>query len=172
MKQRLKKPWPFWVGGIVIGLLNVTLLALSGCPWVITGGYLLWGAGTLDLMGFRPFDWKYFSVYNNKFSEIIADHHIFINQFTLLNIGVIVGSLIATLLSSQFKIGKVKSLKNVAFAFAGGLLMGYGTRLTGGCNVGSFLSGIASFSLHAWIYWIFVILGTWIGAKIVIRFLA
>ncbi|MEA4896403.1 MAG: YeeE/YedE thiosulfate transporter family protein [Oscillospiraceae bacterium] len=173
MIQRwLKKPWPYWVGGILTGLLNVLLLALTGLAWMATGGYLLWSTGTLDLMGFKPFEWEYFSIYRDRYAEIISGHSIWVNPYTLLNIGVILGSAVATLLASQFKLGKIRGLKQVFFAFAGGLLMGYGSRLAGGCNIGAFLSGIPSFSLHAWVFWLFVTAGAWVGAKIILRYLA
>lgn len=171
MKQWLKKPWPYWVGGILLGTLNVVLLALSGTPWQVSGGYLLWGAEPLNLAGFNPFEWDYFTRYNTRYREIIANGHVLINEYTLLNIGVVVGALIAALLASQFKLGKIKSRRHAAFAFAGGLLMGYGSRLTGGCNIGGFFSGIPSFSLHAWVFWIFISLGAWLGTKILIRYL-
>lgn len=48
--------------------------------------------------------------------------------------------------------------------------MGYGTRIAFGCTIGSFFSGIPSFSLHAWIFGIFVILGAYVGTKILIKF--
>ncbi len=48
--------------------------------------------------------------------------------------------------------------------------MGYGTRLAVGCNIGAFFSGIPSFSLHAWVFGIFVMLGTWVGVKILVKF--
>jgi hypothetical protein len=45
----------------------------------------------------------------------------------------------------------------------GGLLLGYGARSSYGCNIGAFFSGIASGSLHGWL-WIFCALpGNWIG---------
>jgi len=44
--------------------------------------------------------------------------------------------------------------------------MGYGARLSGGCNVGAFFSGVASFSLHGWL-WIFAALaGVRIGLRL------
>lgn len=171
MMQWLKKPWPYWVGGILLGVLNVILLALSGITWQVTGGFLLWSAGILELMGFEPFKWEFFQLFSNKYGDIILNHNIFINRYTLLNIGVIAGSLIATLLASQFKIGKVKNKKQILFALLGGIMMGYGSRLTGGCNIGSFFSGIPSFSLHAWVFWIFAVLGVAVGINILIKFL-
>ncbi|HBM75163.1 MAG TPA: YeeE/YedE family protein [Clostridiaceae bacterium] len=171
MMQWLKKPWPYWVGGVLLGVLNVVLLAISGTVWQVTNGFLLWGAGALELVGFEPFKWEYFKLYNNRYEEIILNHNIFINKYTILNIGVVLGSLVATLLASQFKLGKAKNIRHILFAFLGGLMMGYGSRLTGGCNIGSFFSGIPSFSLHAWVFWIFITLGAWVGTRILIKFL-
>lgn len=102
---------------------------------------------------------------------MITNHNAFINKYTILNMGVIMGSLIATLMASQFKLKKVKSKKQLIFALLGGIMMGYGTRLALGCNIGAFFSGIPSFSLHAWVFGIFTILGAWVGCKILIRFL-
>jgi len=35
----LKKPWPYWVGGILLGVMNVILLGLIGISWQITSGF-------------------------------------------------------------------------------------------------------------------------------------
>jgi hypothetical protein len=34
----------------------------------------------------------------------------------------------------------------------GGLLLGYGARVAYGCNIGAYFSGIASGSLHGWLW--------------------
>ncbi|SHH02794.1 YeeE/YedE thiosulfate transporter family protein [Tepidibacter thalassicus] len=167
----LKKPWPYWIGGILLGLLNVILLVASGISWQITSGFLLWGIGILQWFGLDPLSWEYFDHFQYYYESVIKNKNVFINQYTILNIGVIVGSLIATLLASQFKWKKIKSKKQFIVALLGGIMMGYGTRLVDGCNVGAFFSGIPSFSLHAWVFGIFVVLGVWVGCKILIRFL-
>jgi hypothetical protein len=51
-------------------------------------------------------------------------------------------------------------------AVAGGLLMGYGARIGFGCTIGALLSGIASTSLHGWLWFAAVLPGTWIGARL------
>lgn len=167
----LKKPWPYWVGGILLGLLNVILLATSGISWQITSGFLLWGVGILQLLGLDPFSWEYFDHFQYYYRSVIVNHNAFINKYTILNMGVIAGSLIATLTASQFKWKKIKSKKQFIFALFGGIMMGYGTRLASGCNIGAFFSGIPSFSLHAWVFGAFTILGAWVGCKILIKFL-
>ena len=44
--------------------------------------------------------------------------------------------------------------------------MGYDARLAFGCNIGAFFSGVASFSLHGWLWIAFALLGTWAGVKL------
>jgi len=51
-------------------------------------------------------------------------------------------------------------------AVLGGLLMGVGARLAGGCNIGAYLAGIASGSLHGWIWAAAAMLGTFAGLKL------
>ena len=47
-----------------------------------------------------------------------------------------------------------------------GLLMGYSSRLAFGCNVGAMLSGIATGSLHGWIWVPVAFAGTLIGLRV------
>ena len=41
--------------------------------------------------------------------------------------------------------------------------MGYGARLAFGCNIGAFFSGVASTSLHGWLWIVCALGGTWAG---------
>lgn len=138
LRKYLKKPWPYWLGGVLLGLINVALLSLIGMPWKVTQGLLFLEAG--------------------------------ISNYTILNIGIIVGSLVATLLASEFKIKKIKDRKQVITALAGGIMMGYGAKLASGCNIGAFFSAIPSFSLHGWFFGIFAFLGAGLGVKLIVRF--
>ena len=45
----------------------------------------------------------------------------------------------------------------------GGILMGYGARIAFGCNIGAYFGGIASFSLHGWLWGAMAIGGTFAG---------
>lgn len=94
----------------------------------------------------------------------------FTNQGSLMNLGVIVGALLASLAASQFKIKKIKSVSQVIAAISGGLLMGYGARIAFGCNIGALFSGLASSSLHGWIYMVFMFAGAWIGSKLLVKY--
>ena len=163
-----KKLWSYQTGGIILAVLNLLLLVFTGSPWRITSGFLYWGAWVLEKLGFNPATWYYFSAYGNKLSPTETFLN---NSFTVINIAVIAGVLLITLWNSEFKWKKIKSVKQFAFALGGGIIMGYGTRLSFGCNIGAFFSAIPSFSLHGWVYGIFMFAGAWIGNKILTKYI-
>ena len=51
-------------------------------------------------------------------------------------------------------------------AAVGGLLMGWGARLGFGCNIGAFIGGVASGSLHGWVWFLAALPGCMIGIKL------
>lgn len=164
----IKKPWPYWVGGILLGVLNIILLVLTGKPWKITTGFLYWGLSFLEFLGFNCSDWYYFNVYSN---ELEKGETFICNYYTILNLAVIVGALLAVLWASEFKLKKIKNRRQLFFGLLGGIIMGYGTRLSFGCNIGAYFSAIPSFSLHGWVFAIFMFIGAFIGTKILFKYL-
>ncbi|MBZ0132386.1 MAG: YeeE/YedE family protein [Rhodocyclaceae bacterium] len=60
-------------------------------------------------------------------------------------------------------------MRSLAAAVLGGLLMGYGARIAFGCNIGVF-SGVASTSLHGWLWLAAALAGSWIGVRLRPRF--
>ena len=55
------------------------------------------------------------------------------------------------------------TLRAAIGALLGGLLMGYGASLAGGCNIGAYVAGVASGSLHGWVWGGFAMLGCVVG---------
>jgi uncharacterized membrane protein YedE/YeeE len=47
-----------------------------------------------------------------------------------------------------------------------GVLLGYSSRLAFGCNVGAFFSGIATGSLHGWVWFAAAFAGAFLGIRI------
>ena len=84
---------------------------------------------------------------------------------SLTNFGIMVGALIASALAGAFTLHRRIPGRLALGAVIGGLLMGYGARLAYGCNIGAYLGGIASMSLHGWVWGIMALLGTWIGLR-------
>lgn len=166
-KVVLKDPWPYWLGGILLGLLNIMMFVVTGNPWGITTAFALWGAWIYKALGGVVDNWAFFQGPNGK--ALAAG---FFNHYqSVQNLGIIVGAFLATLLASQFKFKKIKHSRQVVAALGGGVLMGYGARIAFGCNIGAFFSGTASMSLHGWVYTVFIFVGAYIGSKILVRYL-
>jgi uncharacterized membrane protein YedE/YeeE len=55
---------------------------------------------------------------------------------------------------------------SIVAAVIGGLMLGYGARLAFGCNIGAYFSGIASGSLHGWVWLVAAFAGNMVGVKL------
>lgn len=167
-KKLLKEPWPYAVGAVLLGLLNISIFAFSGTPWGITSHFANWAAHAYKSVGGHPEAWFYFQ---QKGPSAALANGLTKDMQYISDIGIVFGALLSTLLASQFRIKKIKSWKQVVGAVLGGLMMGYGARIAFGCNIGALFSGVASMSLHGWLYWIFIFIGAWIGSKLLVKFL-
>jgi uncharacterized membrane protein YedE/YeeE len=82
---------------------------------------------------------------------------------SVMNAGIILGALLAAVLAGRFRPAWRISARSVVAAVAGGLLLGYGARLAYGCNIGAYFSGIASGSLHGWLWLLAAYAGNVVG---------
>jgi len=64
----------------------------------------------------------------------------------------VLGALLAALLAGRFAPAWRIPARSLAAAIIGGLMLGYGSRIAYGCNIGAYFSGIASGSLHGWLW--------------------
>lgn len=163
INRLVNQPWPYWVGGVLLGIINVIYLFLTGKPWTITFGFFRWGEYFLKLMGLNTSNWGIWNFHKNI--SPLQD------LSTWSNLGIIAGAFIAILLAGHLKIKKIKSKKYFWLALLGGWMMGYGARVAVGCNIGGFYSAVSSFGLNGWLYLPFVIIGILLGSKIVIKLL-
>jgi uncharacterized membrane protein YedE/YeeE len=85
---------------------------------------------------------------------------------SVMNLGIVLGAAAAAAAAGRLSFRSPPSVSAVGAALLGGLLMGYGAWLSFGCNVGAYLAGIASTSLHGWLWIVFALLGTAIGVKL------
>jgi len=166
-KKLLKDPWSYTTGAVILGLLNIGLFASSGKAWGVTTPFSYWGAWIYRALGGNPESWFYFQ--QKAHAEAIKAGF-WMDGHSVSNLGIIFGAFLATLLASQFKIKKIKSWKQVVAVIIGGLLMGYGARLSFGCNIGALFSGVASMSLHGWVFMIFIFVGAFIGSKLLVKY--
>ena len=156
----LRGPWSLLAGAIALAILNWCTLILSGQPWRITWGFALWAAQTA-----RQFGWDSTSspFWGSEASQAVLNRGIFADVSSVMNIGIVLGAGLAAALAGRLvPKGQLTPLLVVG-TLLGGLIMGYGAFLASGCNVSAFFGGIASTSLHGWVWIIFALLGTWLG---------
>ena len=162
-RRLLHGPWPLLFGGVLLALLNWVTLIIAGHPWSVTSAFALWGAKVWAATGWDPATSTY---WEGAFRQAAIERSVFQHQISIMNIGIILGALVAAGLAGRFAPMLRIPFRSLAAAVIGGLMMGYGARLAFGCNIGAFFSGAASFSLHAWLWIIFAFAGTWIGVKL------
>ncbi|MFC2949103.1 YeeE/YedE family protein [Virgibacillus sediminis] len=161
-KKVFRGAWPLFAAAIILAVLNALTLAIRGNPWGITSAFALWGGKAASAVGIDVASWGYFSGANGEAltQSVLAD------STSVMNFGIILGAFIAASAQGNFKPRKIKP--GIAGAsIIGGLLMGYGARLAFGCNIGAYFGGIASFSLHGWVWMVMALLGT--GLALLIR---
>ncbi|MBH0096534.1 YeeE/YedE family protein [Psychrobacter sp. NZS113] len=157
-KRIFRGSWPLFAAAIVLGVLNALTLATRGQPWGITSAFSLWGSKIASAFGFDVASWGYWQGAN----AAALNASIFADSTTVLNIGIIIGAFIASAAGGLFKFTTITK-GNFAASVIGGLMMGYGARLAFGCNIGAYFGGIASFSLHGYIWGILAMAGTFLA---------
>ncbi len=153
-------PWPLWWGVIGLAVLNLLTLLIAGHPWTITFAFGLWGAKIWSALGGDVMSWPYWS---SAYPAQALTSSVLADTTSVMNFGVIIGAILAAALAGKFApVGSIKMNRLLA-AIIGGLLLGYGARLAFGCNIGALLAGIASGSLHGWIWLIAGFAGAFMG---------
>lgn len=79
---------------------------------------------------------------------------------SLYVIGVPLGSYISAKLLQEFKL-KVPPANELMRVLLGGVVMGIGAQIGGGCNIGQGLTGVATLAVSSWVTTIFIVLGNW-----------
>ncbi|MFD8283179.1 YeeE/YedE family protein [Streptomyces solisilvae] len=159
----LRGSWPLAVGALALAVLGAGVLAVSGGAWGVTSAFSLWGAELVRALGGHPESWSWWQQPGNK--EMLAGP-VLTDKTSLTDIGIMIGAAVAAALGGTWTLHRGVPWRTATAAVLGGVLMGIGARLAGGCNIGAYLAGIASGSLHGWIWGAFALLGTWAGLKL------
>lgn len=150
-------------GGLAIGLLCVAVFLAGGHPWSVTFGYTVWGAKAATALGFdlsHSTFWQWPGPKRALVESVLSD------TSSLTNFGMIFGAMAAAAASKPFARGNWPPAKSLLAAVIGGLLMGWGARLGFGCNIGAFVGGVASGSLHGWIWFLAALPGCLVGIRL------
>lgn len=155
--------WPLLVGALVLAVLAAAVVLVSGGTWGVTFAFALWGAKLLQLVGLHPETWEFWQTTSN--AKSLAGP-VWTDKTSLTDIGIMIGAAVAAAAAGAWKIRAEIPWRTAVAAVLGGILMGIGARLSGGCNIGAYLAGISTGSLHGWLWGVFALGGTWIGLKI------
>ena len=159
----LRGSWPILAGAVVLGVLAGAVFLVSGGIWGVTFAFALWGAKFLQLIGLHPENWEFWRTASN--AKSLAGS-VWTDKTTLTNVGIILGAAVAASLAGAWKLHSSIPWRTAVAAVLGGVLMGIGARLAGGCNIGAYLGGVSTGSLHGWLWGLFALGGTWIGLKL------
>ncbi len=153
MKQLISAgSWSPYLVGTLIGILSWFSFIISKKPLGTSTTYARGSArlGALFL-GDKVYSWKYYQ----KYKPVLEWQ-------TMLVIGIVIGSFISAVLAGDFNLSFIpvtdfKSVLNqtisgrIFSAFTGGILLGFGARLAGGCTSGHGISGAFQLSIASWI---------------------
>jgi uncharacterized membrane protein YedE/YeeE len=120
--------------GVVSTLLGYGVYALTGkgSLWGITGGESKLGGHLYRLLGLPVEQTAYYQQFKlvNPFND----------PAQAIVIAILAGGAITSLLSGRFLVRHIPNKWLALQAVLGGFLLGYGSRLALGCNIGNFLS--------------------------------
>lgn len=156
-------PWPLTWGVIGLSLLGLVTLVIAGHPWSITFAFGLWGTKLWQALGGDISSWSYWST---GYPAQALNSSVLANTISVMDFGLILGAVLAAALAGKFAPEEKLPVRSVLAAILGGLLMGYGARLSFGCNIGALLAGISTGSLHGWLWLVAAFAGSILGVKL------
>lgn len=159
----LRGPWPLLGAAVLLACLNLATLVTSGHPWSITWAFTLWAAKAAVALGWDASD---SSFWQGGFQQQALEAPLLSDETTVMDIGIVLGAFATAAAAGRLSPVLRVPPRALVAALIGGLMMGYGARLAYGCNIGAFFSGVASTSLHGWLWIAAALPGTWIGARL------
>lgn len=154
--------WPWWLGGIVIGLLVPLMYWLYNTALGVSTGY---GNVLKLLLGNPKLKWLNSSTFADRWGwRVFFIAGMIGGAFVSARLG---GEpLITTTMDTFSRMVSWPWLLQGVFFFAGGMLLGFGARTAGGCTSGHSIHGIANLhvsSIVATIFFLaFGVLSTWL----------
>jgi uncharacterized protein len=145
-----ERAWPVWGAAIVVATINVFLFAFDR-PWTASDGMRNWG------------DWLFTGLGVIERPDLIVP---WLYSGSLLNLGVLLGGAAAALAAREFAI-RIPARGELVKGAVGGGLMGIGSMLAFGCNIGGFFSAISALSLAGF----GMMLGLGVGSVLGLRYL-
>ena len=151
--------WDNYKALVTLGILSAVYFGIFGSVWAVTGEMTRWGGEFLELFGVDLSSYSYYQKQNLSGTPLTRTDG-------LMLIGMFVGCFIAALWANKVKWRLPASKIRIFQALVGGALAGFGARLAFGCNLANFFTGLPYFSLHTWIFTLFMVGGIYVGVKL------
>ena len=161
-RQAVRWARRWWLGALLLAVLYLLHLVVAGQPWGIVYGMGVWGAKAVAALGWdlsADAFWGVAPHAQRLVDPILAD------VTSVTNIGLIYGAIAASRWNGAADFSLPSGKRLIAAAIAG-LVMGYSARMAFGCNVGAYLGGIASASVHGWVWFALAFAGSIVGVRI------
>ena len=125
--------------------------------WYVTTQEAQWVGWVFNKLGWDNMDNIYFGLNNGIPNPAI-------NPADWMSLALIGGAAVMALLNNEFK-WKKPTMELAVWAIIGGALMGIGSRLGLGCNVGAFFVRVAMGDASGWLFGLGMIGGAFVGVK-------
>lgn len=137
-------PWSPWVGGVLLGLIAIA-------AWVLSTA-----AGRNGGLGITTPSGKAVTFLTTGDATLV-------DWSVMLVLGILVGSFAAAKLSGEFR-WRTPDSATILRSAGGGVVMGIGAALAGGCTIGNSLVETSLFSYQGWVSLVAIMAGTWAAA--------
>ena len=134
MKDLLTKQWPFWLGGLLVGLAEIVFYFHYDMFIVVTTGLA-----------------QMFAVTEQKILGIDWVARVYEPGVYWFILAAVLGARLVTIGERESRAWVHYDLRMLGLAFIGGFLFSFGTRLAGGCTTHHFLGGIPAMSIASWV---------------------
>lgn len=125
--------------------------------WYVTTQEAQWVGWAMHKLGWNQMDNVFFGFVNGIPNPLI-------NPADWMSIALFFGAAVMALLHNEFKFKK-PTLETAIWAMIGGALMGIGSRLGLGCNVGAFFVRVSQGDPSGWLFGVGMVGGAYIGVK-------
>lgn len=158
-KNLCETEWSAPVTGILIGFFSVLIMAWWR-PWGIVGALRNWGDWCLyGLSSLFHLESGVFQYYTEVPKSIFTD------SGSVIGLGFVLGAFISACLGKEFAL-RVPPYREMVKAVLAGILMGVGSALAGGCNIGGFYNAVGNLAANGFAMMLGLIIGVVLGLKL------
>lgn len=133
IKVLLCNQWPFWLGGVFVGLSEILFYYQYDMFIVVTTGFA-----------------QMFAVSEKYFFGIDWIGRLYEPGIHWIIIGAILGARLVAVAEWESRAWVAYHWRMLLLSFIGGTLFSFGTRIAGGCTTHHFIGGIPSMSIASW----------------------